>query len=241
MAELLKGAGYALSGFGQVLRPGLRRFVIIPVLVNTVLFTVEIVWALSALDSYSEDLVAALPEWLQWLRWLLWSIVLLALLLVSFFSFALLASLIAAPFNGMLAEAVEQSMTGQARGSDASLLAEIFGSLAHEFRKLGYFALRGIVLLIFLIPPLTLIAPLVFAVFGAWMFALEYLDYPMSNRGLRFAEMRARLAGRRWMSFGFGLAVTALFLVPLLNFLVMPAAVIGATRMSVLELQSSAG
>ncbi|MCP5459961.1 MAG: EI24 domain-containing protein, partial [Gammaproteobacteria bacterium] len=67
--------------------------------------------------------------------------------------------------------------------------------------------------------------------FSIWMLALQYADYPMSNHGLRFREQRRLLSQRRMLALGFGSAVLLMTLVPILNFLVMPAAVIGATLM----------
>ncbi|MEZ5582290.1 MAG: hypothetical protein R3F37_05475 [Candidatus Competibacteraceae bacterium] len=41
-------------------------------------------------------------------------------------------------------------------------------------------------LVLFVIPGVNVIAPLLWLVFGAWMLALQYADYPMGNHGLRF-------------------------------------------------------
>ena len=71
--------------------------------------------------------------------------------------------------------------------------------------------------------------------FSAWMLALEYLDYPLSNHGRLFPHYRGALRQRRWLALGFGGAVLLLTLVPLLNFIVMPAAVAGATALAVKE------
>jgi CysZ protein len=76
-----------------------------------------------------------------------------------------------------------------------------------------------------------LLASGVLAVFTVWMLALEYLDFPLGNRGLLFPEQRELAAQHRWVVLGFGSAVFLLTLIPLVNFTVMPAAVAGATRL----------
>ena len=82
-----------------------------------------------------------------------------------------------------------------------------------------------------LIPAVNMAAPPLWILFGAWMLALEYADYPLSNRGLSFRDQR-RLLRRHWpLALGFGSVVLLLTLIPLVNFLAMPAAVIGATLM----------
>ena len=61
--------------------------------------------------------------------------------------------------------------------------------------------------------------------------ALQYTDYPMANHGLDFPAQRRLLGHRRWLALGFGIVVMALTLIPVVNFLVMPIAVAGATAM----------
>ena len=65
----------------------------------------------------------------------------------------------------------------------------------------------------------------------SWMLAVQYTDYPMDNHGIEFHQMRQHMANHRSMSLGFGMATNIATLIPLVNFLVMPAAVLGATIM----------
>ncbi|HEY5703604.1 MAG TPA: EI24 domain-containing protein, partial [Gammaproteobacteria bacterium] len=62
-------------------------------------------------------------------------------------------------------------------------------------------------------------------------------DFPMGNHGILFDELRNRLKARRSLAYGFGLGVMLLTLVPVINFLALPAAVCGATRLWVEKLQ----
>jgi len=80
-----------------------------------------------------------------------------------------------------------------------------------------------------MIPGLNLLAPFAWFVFSAWLFALEYSDYPLGNCGLHFSQIRAELRQRPLLALGFGASVSICTMIPLLNFLVMPAAVAGAT------------
>jgi len=80
---------------------------------------------------------------------------------------------------------------------------------------------------------LNIAAPLLIFLFGAWMFALEYFDYPMGNHGLLFKDVRKELRKQRRSALGFGVLVAGLSLVPILNLFIMPVAVAGATAMYV--------
>src|SRR5690606_26506204 len=64
---------------------------------------------------------------------------------------------------------------------------------------------------------------------GIWMMAVQYIDYPADNHKMSWGDMLAWLREKRWQSLGFGGIVYLGLLVPLLNLLVMPAAVAGAT------------
>lgn len=243
MQDFLKGFNAMLEGLRLVRQPGLRRFVVVPLLINTVLFTALIYAAVSGFGWLLDYLLGVLPEWLHWLQYLLWPLFAVSVLLILAYTFTLLANLIAAPFNGVLAEAVEKHLTGQPfeqTGNWRALLADIPPSLASEAQKLGYFALRALpLLLLFLIPGINLMAPLLWTLFSAWILALEYADYPMDNHGLKFRDQRPRLRGKRLMTLGFGLTVLGLMLIPVVNFLAMPAAVAGATVLWVRELSQT--
>jgi CysZ protein len=86
-------------------------------------------------------------------------------------------------------------------------------------------------LMLFIVPFLQILAPLIWVLFAAWVMALEYLEYPLGNHGKEFREVRRIIAGRRPLSLGFGLGVSLLTMIPLLNVIAMPVAVSGATKM----------
>jgi CysZ protein len=239
MNDALKGIGYVREGLRLMRQPGLRRYVAIPLLISVVIFTTAILVGIHWLENLLAWLLGWLPSWLDWLRYLLWPLFALTGVLLVFYTFSLLTNLIAAPFNGLLAEAVERHLDGrplQEAGGWQALLKDILPSLFSELRKLLYFALRALPLgLLFLIPPVNLAAPFLWALFSAWMLAIEYVDYPMANHLLHFAEQRKRLRGRRLLAWGFGGASLLMTMIPVVNFLAMPAAVAGATAMWVRE------
>jgi len=239
MHDLIKGVGYLREGLRLMRTPGLRRYVAVPLLVSIVLFSAAILAGIHWLEVLLGWLLGWLPQWLDWLQYLLWPLFALTGVLLVFYTFSLLTNLVAAPFNGLLAEAVERHLDGrtmQDAGGWKALLADIVPSLVSELRKLLYIGLRALPLaLLFLIPPVNLAAPFLWALFSAWMLAMEYMDYPMGNHRLRFAEQRKRLRGRRLLGLGFGGASLLLTMIPVVNFLAMPASVAGATAMWVRE------
>lgn len=227
---LLSGAGFLLQGLRILLRPGLRRYLIVPLIVNVIVFTL-LVWI--GLSQFSLLFDRFLPEssWLYYFRWILWPLFAVVFLLVIFYTFTAIANLLAAPFNGILAAKVEQLLTGNAPPDlPENWVAGLAPGLFSELRKLIYFLVRAVpLLLLFLVPVVQLAAPFLWIAFNAWFFALEYLDYPMSNHGLRFREQSQWAKKSRLAALGFGGSVAVLMFTPVLNLAAMPAAVAGAT------------
>ena len=182
-----------------------------------------------------------MPGWLDWLTWLLWPLFALSMALVLFYTFSTLANLVASPFNSLLAEQVEHHLTGQAVAGTVSLwgvIRSIGPALRSELRKLWYFLVRAVpILILLLIPGLQIMALPLWLLLGAWMLAIEYTDYPMGHHNLLFAEQRRILRKNRMLSLGFGITVMGMTLIPVVNFITMPVAVCGATALWVERLR----
>ena len=235
----VSGAVYFVRGLAIVTRPGIRAYVVTPLVINVVLFAALIYFGASWLVGFATDM---LPGWLDFLAWILVPTFVLAALMAGFYTFNIVANLIAAPFNGLLAAAVERHLTGRsppdASGDWRTFLAALGPTLVSEIRKLAYVAIRSLPpLLLFPIPGINVVASIVWMALGAWMLAVTYVDYPMANHGIGFDELRARLRDRRLLALGFGGAAMAALAVPVLNFLVIPCAVAGATAMWVEQLE----
>ncbi len=216
--------GYFVKGLKLLTSKGLRQFLLIPVLINLLLYSVVLVGGYY----YVGDLINQfIPGWLQWLRWVLWPLFFISFFIAAFFTFTVLANLLAAPFYGKLSAKTKAIISNQATEIVEQPLAKVMSA---ELKRAGYFAIRAIPLIILsIIPGINLIAPVLWALFGAWGMALEYMAYPMENAGILFAEQKKLLSSIKLgaMSFG-GLAALGLT-IPMLNIFVAPAAVIGAT------------
>ncbi|WJN58322.1 sulfate transporter CysZ [Pseudomonas sp. SO81] len=235
----LSGPQYLGEGLKLVLSPGLRLFVLLPLAVNTLLFLGLIVLAMQQFGIWMDSLMPNLPDWLSFLTYVLTPLFFLLVLVIMFFTFTLLANIIAAPFNGFLAEKVEVVLRGRddfPPFSWAELMAMMPRTIGREMRKLAYFLPRAIPLLILtFVPVLNLVAAPLWILFGIWMMAVQYIDYPADNNKLGWNEMLAWLREKRWQSLGFGGTVYLALLIPFVNILVMPAAVAGATLFWVRE------
>ncbi len=236
MQDLFKGARYLIKGFGLIHQKGIRRFAYIPIAINTLLFSFAIWLGVTKFDQWFNSMMPTwLPDWLlAWIMWLLWPLFTALLMLIIFFSFSIIANILAAPFNGVLAEAVEIKLSGQppATLSWKEIIKDAPSMLWNEFRKITYFLLWMIPLFIFSwIPVINIVAPALWVAFSSWILALEYHDYPMANHQLKFPQQRTLLKQKRGLALGFGLATLGATMIPFINFLVIPAAVAGATAL----------
>jgi CysZ protein len=207
-------------------------------LVNIIMFALALGFLISFVSGWMGGVVSWLPEWMSGITWLLWLLFGLLFAMAVFFGFNLLANFIAAPLNGLLAEKVQLHLTGQDLGeaSFGSIVASIPRSVGREISKLTYYLPRIVLLLVLsFIPGINAIAPWLWLLFGAWMMAIQYVDYPMDNNGVSFRKMRRSLSQQRLLHLGFGGGVSLLLMVPLVNFFAMPIAVAGATALYVGE------
>lgn len=226
---------YLLSGWHLIRQPGLRLFVILPLLTNLLLFSGGVYWLFSSLDAMTQSIVSKLPEWLAWLSYLIWPLAIISAMLVFFFLFGMIANLIAAPFNGLLAEQVEARLTGQPAPDStlASLLKDIPRIFAREWQKLKYYLPRALLcLLLFWIPVIgQTLAPVIWFALSAWMAVIQYCDYPFDNHKIPFSQMKQSLGQHTWHNMGFGALITCCTMIPVVNFFIMPIAVCGATAL----------
>jgi CysZ protein len=227
-----QGFQYFLAGFNLINTKGLKRFVLIPLLINVLLFGGSLFFIYDWLTqgfSYLNDL---LPTWLSWLEWLLWPIAIFTILFSYTSIFSIITNFIAAPFNGLLSEKVELHLTGKAINDDKILdtIKDVPRIIAREGTKLVYYLPRaiGFFLLLWFLP---IFGQVLWVLFTCWMFSVQYQDFAFDNHKIHFRETRQQLKQNQGLSYGFGFAVLIFTTIPLLNLLVMPVAVCGATKL----------
>ncbi len=100
--NFIKGITYLIRGFRLLTKHGIKRFVIIPLIINIILFS-TLMGGGFHIVSY---LVSFLPHWLHWLSWLLFPVVFATFSIVLIYTFTIAANIIGAPFNSLLSEKV---------------------------------------------------------------------------------------------------------------------------------------
>ncbi|MPV85920.1 sulfate transporter CysZ [Ostreibacterium oceani] len=236
--DFIQGIKYALSGFSWIVKPSIRRFVYLPLLINTLFFSVAIWFVATAANRWIAHWLGEKADWVWGTQWLYdWAYPVLSVLiyvtlaLVTYFLFLSVANVLAAPFNAWLAKSVEKQLTNQqASFLEMTLWQEIRITVQSELFKLLRFLIVAMPLLLLLfIPVLNGLFPLLWLLFMSSILALQYIDYPMANHGYFYATQRRVLKQNRWQGLGFGLAANVMLFIPVVNFLAMPVCVCGAT------------
>jgi CysZ protein len=226
------GAGYFFKGFELIRQKGVRRFVFIPLAINLIIFSVAFSYLFGQVDYYMTWLESIMPQWLTWISYLLWPLAVFTLVVVFSYVFSTAANWLAAPFNGLLSEKIEKLLTGK-KIEDAgfsALIKDVPRTLAREWHKLTYYLPRaiGFFLLLWFLP---VVGQILWFLFTAWMMAIQYKDYPFDNHKISFDQMKNALQSKKGLSYSFGITVVVFSMIPIVNLIVMPVAICGATAL----------
>lgn len=228
--NIFAGVGYLLEAFGLLFKPELRPYVLLPLLINIVVFSI-VGWMLfSWVDTGTNWALSFIPDWLAWITYLIMPVVVLVFLLGVFFTFNFVANIVAAPFNGLLAEKVSQRVHPDLPVYEESMAKLVSRTLLREMAKLRYYLPRIIALMIISwIPVVNFAAPALWFLFTAWMVAFQYVDFAADNQGRSIDEVKLFLKEKPLTTFSMGALITIVLTVPILNFVVIPLAVIACT------------
>jgi CysZ protein len=223
------------AGHLLIANPRLLIYVVIPFLINLIVFCLA-VWF--GLDRFDALLASMTPETSAWwwpvLKYFLWLITVLVTALLVFFLFAIIGNLIASPFNDILSEKAEAILTGvrHEAAAGSSFLRDSLHALLDEVLKVAVF-LGGLLLLLFLFL-LPAIGPLLYSalslIWTAFFLVVDYTGYIFSRRQQTFADQRRFIRERKLASLGFGFGAVCLLAIPLLQFFTIPLGVIGAVQ-----------
>ena len=203
-----------IEGLRTLWRRDIRWLVLIPLLINIVLFAVGTGFAASWLQNWITTITTSVPDWLQWLAWAIWFLFTILALAIYSFTFTILANLVGSPFYGVIAQRVIVAEVADNQSNalnEIGLLRGAWNSLVRELQLIGYFLPRTVVVgimavMLSFIPVVNLLAPIIAGGWAAWCLCLQYLDYAADSQGVTFLALRKKVSGNRLNSIGFGLS-----------------------------------
>lgn len=225
------GAGYLMLGFKLIRLKGVKRFVFVPLFINLCLFAAAFSYLFSHVDDWMLALAQWLPESLSWVVTVAQPLTLMFFLVMFSFIFSSVANWLAAPFNGLLAEKLEMTLTKDTPASGAlfDVVKDVPRTLSREWCKFRYYLPRA--LGFFLISFIPVVGQLCWFLFLAWMMAIQYKDYAFDNHKVPFTDMKHILADNKGLSYSFGITTAVFSMIPFVNLVIMPVAICGATAL----------
>ena len=235
MQELGLGARDALRGFRFLQdHPRLWGWILAPALVTLVVLIASIAGVVALASPLIDRISDLAPGWLAgWVEGLLAILVVAALGLGGLLVFVSFAGVVAGPFNELLSEAVERTLTG-APGERFSLAGFVRGALVglvHGLRRLLVFLLGVLVVFAIAFIPVigAIAAPLLGGYLAARGAAYDCYDAVLARRERTYAQKQAFLQAHRGRTLGLGAVVAGLLLVPGVNLVALGVGAIGAT------------
>jgi CysZ protein len=154
--------------------------------------------------------------------------------LLAVVAFTAVTMAIGEPFYEKISEQVDQRFGGVPGAVAQPWWRGIWRGIGESIRLLAFSVVAGLLLFVAgLLPAIgQTVVPLIGALIGGWVLALQLTAVPFDRRGMRLRQRRQVLRQHRWLALGFGAAVFACFLIPFGAIIVMPAAVAGATLMA---------
>jgi CysZ protein len=231
----LQGASYVPRGLWFLLRhPVAWPFAVLPLLVNAVLLIGFLFGAWLLHDNVSAWIGPDAPP--QWLAVLVWIGALLIVLLGAAVSTLLIGAILAGPFQEKLSEVIEGLASDDPlveEGLSVAVVArDALRTVRDSIEQLAVFLLVFLPLLASSFLPVVGIAALVLLyAWSSFFLALQFSDPYFARRKVPRMEKIGRLREQWAMSMGFGFALTALMVVPLLQIVLSPALVVGGTLM----------
>lgn len=226
---------YFLQGWSLIQQPSIRRYVIMPMLANIIIMSLLFYWFFNMITSAVDLGLDYIPSWLQWLSYVVTVVVIMIFVIFFCYFFSTITNIIAAPFNGLLAERVEAYLTDSPQSDDSiwNFIKDIPRIMKRELQKLAYYIIWCIPLLLTYFIPVfgQFVTPVLWFIFTAWMINIQYADYAFDNHKVSFYQMRQLLQQDKIDNTGFGALVSIFTMVPILNLIIMPIAVCGATAM----------
>ena len=225
------GAWHVLAGFGFLARhPRLWPFALLPAILAAACLAAGLFGALYALHAVETAIVPGPERIGMVLAFVLTLLVWIATIVSGLVVGLAVALLLAAPVLEMLSLRVEAIVQGApadgARGWRWELVQSFRGTLFFLAAAPGVFLLG-------LIP---VVGPPLAVLWGAYALAFQTTDAALARRGLDFGARRAWHRYWKLESLGFGITGLLTLIVPLANFLVVPALTVGGTLL-VLELR----
>jgi CysZ protein len=236
LAKLVAGLLAPINGASLIIQhPALRRLALIPFLLTIVVFIFGLAFGLPVITMFVTPFTKTLMGWIglrptssqgEWFLTLLPCLIWPALALALIYLLLTLTRLVAAPFYGLLAERalMKQGVLREEKLNTVPWLKRQARTSRTALVKTGLFLVLGVILgALSFIPGVGLFTSFAFLI----LLAYDVVDYSLEAMSMG-VQQRVEFFRHHFAVFlGLGVALGLVFLIPGLNFFVLPASVAG--------------
>lgn len=218
--------------------PKLIFYSIAPMIINSVIYGAIFFYTYDYITGRSSDIFMTLSQnglFFELIKFFLKVFSLILVLLICYLAFIIFGGIISAPFNELMSKLIEEKLyPGQmAPVQDTGFVKEAVVSIKEELKKiLFYLSFLIPVLLLNLIPMIGNTLSLISGtLFSFYYNALDYMDYPMSRRNIKFGKKLKAINSEKTVSAGFGAVAFILTFLPVINVILNPLLVVSGTSL----------
>lgn len=215
----------------------LIKYSIAPMIINLIIygsiFILSYNWFMGSVDKWLGIENTEVGFWLKFLHTVLLIIGFLLLLFVCYLIFTILGNLITAPFNEEISQRVEEIVSGDTIDHKMGFWEDACISFKGELQKIIFYLV--ILLLIFslnIIPVVgSFLSFIIGIIFSCFYNALDFLDYPMTRKKMRFRDKLNITRKGKLITYGFGCSAFLLMFLPVVNVFMKPILVAAGTSL----------
>lgn len=217
--------------------PKLITLSIVPMAINLVIYGTVFFFTYRGLIGWLRNFIGVNGGDVSFLSIVLYYfLIIIGLLLVLFICyllFSILGGIITAPFNENISQKVEEIVTGNPFENRLSFWQDAKFSIIAELQKLGfYFPIIFILFFVNFIPGAgSVISTAIGFIFSAYYNALDFLDYPMTRRMMKFKTKLKVVQNGSWLTYGFGSMAFLMMFLPIINVFMKPILVVAGTSL----------
>lgn len=154
------------------------------------------------------------------------AIILVLAFLLSYFLYLPVARVLLAPFAEAISRKTHTITTGETFRSDVGWIRAMKEGLKIA---LLHIVVGGLALALNFLPPF---GPVIGIIITVFLHGLDFMDVPLSARGIPFGQKLGVVWQNKSAAFGFGAASYLMLLIPIVNLICLPVGVIGATLLT---------
>ncbi len=214
----------------------LIKYSIAPMLINLFIygsiFILTYSWLMGSLEKWLGIDNTEAGFWLRFLHTALLIVGFLLTLFVCYLLFTILGNIVTAPFNEEISQRVEEIVTGR-KEHEMGFWEDAYISIKGEVQKLlFYFSILFFIFLLNLVPVIgSVVSTMLGFIFSCFYNALDFLDYPMTRKKMRFRDKLKITRKGKLVTYGFGVTAFLMMFLPVVNVFMKPILVAAGTSL----------